>query len=203
MKRLLLLLPLLASCGPTVAGRSTWTGQITAEPIRSVGPFRVGQSLSFSSHSTTDALLPEKSVFVLKAIELGDNEYNLVLFSPSVGKNFDATYVLRSNSFYLFDTSPVVGGASKMRVCVFTDMDLGHSPYAGYSAHATPKDYVKNTGNLVAGTHGTLVNQIKNIVDRGGASKDQLAAAHNALSLAFVQTLAPDDNSDCLMDLGV
>jgi len=71
----------------------------------------------------------------------------------------------------------------KDRLCVFTDMDLGKSPYTGFAAHVSRKQ-------LSSMSAATLVPQ---------AVENATSMRERASNLA--KAFAPDDNGPCTLEL--
>ena len=175
MKKLLMLIPLLAACAPAL-NRTPNT----------VGPFTVGQSYTLSSTSKTDAILPASTTFTVRTIELGDdNTYDLNGISLAGGTRsfvdlyFDPEY----GTAIVFDASPRAVDAAKIRLCIFTDTDINKSPYTGFSAHLPIEAATGNADRVKAALEASTATSFR----------EQMGT--------ITQTLAPDDNGSCTLKL--
>ena len=176
MNKLLLLIPLLAACAPSVTS-------VTPETSASFGPFKQGQTWVISSVSRTEPLIPVRTIFRIEKVFPDRHTVIGKSVLASERTPIQIEYTPEDKQLLVADISPISFGATKIRTCFF-DSAGADGTYQGVAAHFDP-------------------SQIK--TDPEGFRTAYLTthpkASYQETAKALVQTLASDDGGPCTLEL--
>ncbi|WP_407568677.1 hypothetical protein [Deinococcus altitudinis] len=181
MKKLLLLLPLLIACAPTM---QTTTDSTDGTPATMIGPFKLGQQWSVSSDSKTDRLIPSKTVFTVKQVLPARSTVIGITAGGSDKFPIQIEYSANDVSFLLADISPLMVGAGNIRTCIFSKGAVEPGTFGGTAAHFSLGQVRTDPATF-----------------RAGYLKSNPAAGDAEVMAAFFQLVAPDDTGPCTLRL--